>query len=48
LAAEKIILSAASKKFSAAITASTVTDIYYIVSKNTGKENAREISVFFR
>lgn len=42
-AAEKVILLAASKKVSASITANTVTDIYYIVSRNTGdKSKARE------
>ena len=44
-AAEKIILLSASKKITASITASTVTDIYYIISRKIGKAQARETIV---
>jgi len=41
-AAEQIILLAAAGKITAAISASTVTDIYYIVSRKSGKAQAED------
>ena len=41
-AAEQIILLSASKKINASISASTVTDIYYIISRKICKPEAKE------